>query len=322
MAVTPSHRPTREFPLLLLTLGVVGLVCFPLWQALSAGENLIAPWSGWSAERWGRLLIGPEQIACYTCFTWASLILLSRAIEVRRQRKAFDLPLLPTEEGTRILQEDARPLQRQIDQVIARKGPFVLANMIRGALAKFSLSRNSQEVTNAVRAQAEVEQNRMVTGLSMVNYLAWAIPALGFLGTVRGLAGSMTMAAHVGPDAKEMAALGGATLAGAVQIVGHLDAGVTEFIQQATRHLAVAFDCTLIALALSVSLMFLLNLVQRSEEALIIDCQQYCLDHLVNRIYEPEHVHGSENNHSSAGFARERNTQVNFAGNRTERIPQ
>src|SRR5262249_44946609 len=112
MAVTPSHRPTREFPLLLLTLGVVGLFFFPLWQALSPGDQFTG-WASWSAERWGRLLIGPEQIACYTCFTWAALILASQALEVRRQRKAFELPLLPTEEGTRILQEDARPLQRQ-----------------------------------------------------------------------------------------------------------------------------------------------------------------------------------------------------------------
>lgn len=321
MAVTPSHRPTREFPLLLLTLGVVGLICFPLWQALSGGENLTVPWASWSAERWGRLLIGPEQIACYTCFTWAALILLSKAMEVRRQRKAFDLPLLPTEEGTRILQEDARPLQRQIDQVTGRKGPFVLANMIRGALAKFALSRNSQEVSNAVRAQAENEQNRLVTGLSMVNYLAWAIPALGFLGTVRGLAGSMTMAAYMGPDPRELTALGGTTLAGAVKIVGQVDQGVAEFIDQATRHLAVAFDCTLVALALSLGVMFLINLVQRAEEALVIDAQQYCFDHLVNRIYEPEHVHVNDPN-QAATFARERNTQVNFAGTRTERIPQ
>jgi hypothetical protein len=34
--------------------------------------------------------------------------------------------------------------------------------------------------------------------------------------------------------------------------------------------------------------MFLLHSVQREEEALVIDCQQYCLEHLVNRLYEPE----------------------------------
>ena len=38
--------------------------------------------------------------------------------------------------------------------------------------------------------------------------------------------------------------------------------------------------------------MFLLHSVQRDEEALVIDCQQYCLEHLVTRLYdlEPEHA--------------------------------
>jgi hypothetical protein len=33
--------------------------------------------------------------------------------------------------------------------------------------------------------------------------------------------------------------------------------------------------------------MFLLHIVQRDEEALVIDCQQYCLENLTNRLYVP-----------------------------------
>jgi len=53
----------------------------------------------------------------------------------------------------------------------------------------------------------------------------------------------------------------------------------------------------LVALALSLLIMFLLHTVQREEEALVIDCQQYCLEHLVNRIYEPE-LHEDARSHS------------------------
>ena len=41
-----------------------------------------------------------------------------------------------------------------------------------------------------------------------------------------------------------------------------------------------------IALALSVVSMFFIHVIQREEESLVIDCQQYCLEHLVNRIYD------------------------------------
>jgi hypothetical protein len=263
MSLTPSHRPTREWPLLLLTLTVVSLVCVSLWQGLAADSSQAAPFADWDAERWARLLLGPEQIACYLCFTWGAFILLSRYLELRRQRRAFDLGLLPTEEGLRILPEDARPLLRKVDEENARRGPFILANMIRPALGKLGAGRPSVEVSEAIRTQAEVDQGRLVTSMATVHYLAWAIPSLGFLGTVRGLAGCLTMA-------------------------GSDEESTQRFVEQATRHLTVAFDCTLIALFLSLAIMFLIHVVQRDEEAFIIDCQQYCSEHLVNRLYHPE----------------------------------
>ena len=39
---------------------------------------------------------------------------------------------------------------------------------------------------------------RLISSMATLNYLAWAIPAIGFFGTVRGLAGSMTLAADRG----------------------------------------------------------------------------------------------------------------------------
>ena len=85
------------------------------------------------------MLLGPEQIACYCCFVWGLLIFLGRYGEMRRQRRAFTLDLLPTDDGARILPEDARRLQRALDQLTASRGPFILANMIRVGLAKLAL---------------------------------------------------------------------------------------------------------------------------------------------------------------------------------------
>lgn len=262
MALTPTQRPTREWPLLILALALVGALSFPLWQALSfdAGPNNM--FASWTPARWGQLFFGPEQILCYCCFTWAALILASRYAEVRRQRRAFALPLLPTEEGMRILHEDARPLQRRVEQINQERGPFILANMIRMALGKYIVSRGSRDVNDTVRSQAEVDHGRLVASLATVNYLVWAIPAIGFLGTVRGLAAGLTLQ---GQDTSDV-----------------------EFLQRVTGYLNVAFDTTFIALFLSLILMFLVHSLQREEESLVIDCQQYCTEHLVNRLYEPE----------------------------------
>jgi hypothetical protein len=48
MALTPSQRPTREWPLLLLALAVVGFICIPLSQSL-LGDSVVNPWVNWDA---------------------------------------------------------------------------------------------------------------------------------------------------------------------------------------------------------------------------------------------------------------------------------
>jgi hypothetical protein len=279
MAITPTHRKTHEWPLLLLAIAVVCAVCIPLWLNTGGQQPTSQTWMKLTSERLGRLLLGPEQIASYCCFTWAAFILGGRYRELRRQRRAFAMNLLPTDEGARILPEDARPLMRKVDQTTGRRGPYILANMIRLALGKYAVSRQARDVGETVRTQAEVDLGRLVTSMATVHYLAWAIPALGFLGTVRGLAMTFSLSADE-------------------------DTGISSFLHQATTHLDVAFDCTLVALGLSLVLMFLLHSVQRDEEALVIDCQQYCLEHLVNRLYDREPT--AENEHLAWAGASQR----------------
>src|SRR5438874_13836145 len=113
MPLTPSQKPTREWPLLVLTIAIVALICIPLWQ--SFGNDETPSMLSWAPERWAQLLLGPEQFVCYCCFTWALLIFGCRYVENHRQRRAFGLGLLPTDEGARILQEDARGLSRKAD---------------------------------------------------------------------------------------------------------------------------------------------------------------------------------------------------------------
>lgn len=195
MSVRSSHRPAREWLLLVVAAAVVGGAVVPLWQFAGTAESRAAVLAKWTPERLAQLLLGPEQAACYLCFVWAGLVLVTRYREVRRQRAAFRLDLLPTDEGARILPEDARPLARKVDQVTGRGGPYILANMIRLGLGKYAVSKSAPDVAEVVRNQADIEYGRLVASMGgLVSYLAWAIPAIGFIGTVRGLAGAFGMA--------------------------------------------------------------------------------------------------------------------------------
>lgn len=250
---------------MLLAITLVGIVCVPLWLGRHGMEDL-SEGGKWNNERLSRLLLGPEQIICYMAFVWALFLLLARWLEVRQQRRAFAVDWLPTEPGIRILPEDAYDLLRRTEQRMARHGQSLLGNMLRLALTKFAASRSGRDVGETVRAQAETDLGRYVSGMATVHYLAWALPAIGFLGTVRGLASALSLGGLSGQDVSE----------------------IGNRLNEATRHLNVAFDCTLVALGLSVVLMFLLHAVQRDQEEVVLDSQQYCLEYLVTRLYESE----------------------------------
>ena len=81
----------------------------------------------------------------------------------------------------------------------------------------------------------------METELTIVRYIAWAIPSIGFLGTVRGI---------------------GTALGQAYQAVSGDIVGVTQ-------SLGVAFNSTFVALVVSIFLMFLLHQLQLLQDRLV-----------------------------------------------------
>ncbi|MER3415814.1 MAG: biopolymer transporter ExbB [Gemmataceae bacterium] len=252
-------RRLAESTCFLIALGLVLAVALPLWQFLPDSGAWIL-----TNDRLLRLMLGPEQVACYVCALWAALILIGRLREVQRQRRAFSLRLLPDEEGLRILPEDARPLLSRVEQIGNSNGPYYLARMLKLALQRFALTRSAQDASDTVRAQAEVDLGQLSASMATVHYLIWAIPAIGFIGTVRGIGMALT-------------------------VVPLADMPLDAFLQQASAHLALAFDTTFVALVLSLVVMFLLHKVQREEESLVYDNQAYCLEKLVNRLYDLGH---------------------------------
>jgi biopolymer transport protein ExbB/TolQ len=125
---------------------------------------------------------------------------------------------------------------------------------VLAALARFGATRNVQDAGAVAHGVCQSEADRLDSELSMLRYIAWAIPAIGFIGTVRGI---------------------GDALSQAHKAVGGDISGVTE-------GLGVAFNSTLIALLLSILLMFLMQQLQQLQERLVLDSETY-LDQIVIR---------------------------------------
>ena len=195
-----------------------------------------------------------EQEAEIILMLWALAIIAFKMREQREERRLLEADLLNLPEGMKILPEDTREYARQLENLPPAARQRLIPRALLAAFARFGATRNIQDVSTVAHGVCQSEADRLDSELSMLRYIAWAIPAIGFIGTVRGI---------------------GDALSSAHKAVGGDISGVTE-------GLGVAFNSTLIALLLSIFLMFLLQALQRTQERLVLDTETY-LDQRVIR---------------------------------------
>jgi biopolymer transport protein ExbB/TolQ len=195
-----------------------------------------------------------EQESCVILMIWAIAIIVFKNQSSRREQQILDGDPVRIPEGMRILPEDTREYVRQLESMPGEQQQSLTVRAAKAALARFGATRNVQDVSEAGHAVCAAEAERLDSELSMLRYIAWAIPAIGFIGTVRGI-GDALAEAHK---------------------------AVTGDISGVTEGLGVAFNSTLVALLLSLVLMFLLHQLQQAQERLVLDAETY-LDNRVLR---------------------------------------
>ncbi|MEL6368525.1 MAG: MotA/TolQ/ExbB proton channel family protein, partial [Pseudomonadota bacterium] len=134
---------------------------------------------------------------------------------------------------------------------------MLLPRALLNALQRFSSTRNVQDVASSTHTICESEADRLESELAMIRYISWAIPSVGFIGTVRGIGDAL----------------------------GQADRAVQGDIAGVTQSLGVAFNSTFIALMISIFLMFLVHQLQLMQERLVFDTEHYCDERLVRHMY-------------------------------------
>jgi biopolymer transport protein ExbB/TolQ len=198
-----------------------------------------------------------EQEACFILLIWALAIMGYKGLRTLREQELLQRRLLDIPEGTSVLPEDAREYSRSLEALPDKEQDFLLPRTLLSALQRFATTGSIQAVSDTIKESCEVESDRLDSELSMVRYIAWAIPSIGFIGTVRGIGDAL----------------------------GQAYKAVEGDISGVTVSLGVAFNSTFVALVLSIIIMFCLHQLQLSQERLVLDCQRYSdkrlLRHLV-----------------------------------------
>jgi biopolymer transport protein ExbB/TolQ len=198
-----------------------------------------------------------EQESCFILMFWAIAIMGYKAFKTSRQRALLQMGLIPLDEGMRILPEDTRDVSRQIQALPAQQREALLPRALLAGLQRFSTTRNIQDVASATHDYCDSESERLESELSMIRYIAWAIPSIGFIGTVRGIGDAL----------------------------GQAHKAIEGDIFDVTRSLGVAFNSTLIALLISIGLMFLLHQLQQLQERYVLDAKTYCDENFISHLY-------------------------------------
>jgi biopolymer transport protein ExbB/TolQ len=194
--------------------------------------------------------------------TWGMIVLAYKMIQVRKERALFKQDFLRLQPGERIIPEDALDRYKELKTAVERHPEWrerLLPECLLASLHRFHATCSIQDAANAVRERSELAADHLDSSLGLVRYIAWAIPAIGFIGTVRGIGDALSFA----------------------------EQAIHGDISAVTTWLGLAFNSTFVGLMLCIILMYVLHLVQGLQEGLIIETQTYCRDKLIDLMKVP-----------------------------------
>jgi len=169
-----------------------------------------------------------EQETAIILAAWSLALLAHQASAVARNRNLLAKRYIDVDESHVVLPEDARAHGRPIEALPAEEREMFLPRTLMLALNRFGATRSVQDA-------------------AMIKFTAWAIPAIGFVGTVRGIGRALQEAQRA----------------------------VTGDISGVTLGLGVTFNSTLTALILCILVMFCLHQLQQAQDRLVLDTRTY-----------------------------------------------
>lgn len=220
-------------------------------RRFSAGEEFVAKRSIYVIVR------DYEQETCFILMLWSLSIMGIKGIDGIRQRRLLNRDLFNMGEGVSILPEDARGLIRRIQSLPKGDQTALLPRLASASLLRFEATRQVQDASESANSLADRESERLDSELTMIRYVAWAIPSIGFIGTVRGIGQALSQAY--------------------LAVKGDIS-GITE-------SLGIAFNSTFVALVVSVIVMLCMHQTQRAQERLVIDIQTWCDENLIRNMH-------------------------------------
>jgi hypothetical protein len=208
-------------------------------------------------------------------FSWGMAIVLLKFKKLSHQRNALLLDVLPQRLGREINSENVGKFVDHVYTLPIRLRDSLMVNRIRKGLELFEVRPSNADVAHMMSTQSDIDSIRIAGSYSLIKVFIWAIPILGFVGTVLGLSAAIGNFSGVMGGAKDIDALMGSL------------GGVTT-------GLGTSFDTTLLGLIYSILLSFPMSALQKGEDDSLNTIDSYCNDTLLPRLNDDGGHAGSQ----------------------------
>lgn len=198
-------------------------------------------------------------------FCWSLAILLLKSLKLRLQRKSLAIDIVPDDPEFVLSPTTVEDVNHRIYQSVDDPRHFILFNRISIALSNLRNLGRVADVDEILTTQSGHDESTMETSYSLLQGFVWAIPVLGFIGTVLGLSQAIGAFGSVLATADDLSKVKGA-------------------LQEVTGGLAVAFETTLEGLVAALCVQLLLTAIKKSEEEFLDACSEYCVRNIVGRL--------------------------------------
>ncbi len=194
-----------------------------------------------------------EQEICIILMFYCIVQIVLKLREISKEQYLFDVDLL---EDVDVQNSQLADNLGELESLPEHIGRTQLVETLKASLRRYRITEDVQNTSDAIQTSIDALAIRLEADNSMIRYMIWAIPSIGFIGTVRGIGQALSQA----------------------------DQALAGDISGMTASLGIAFNSTFVALIISILLMLMLHFLQRTQDRRLVDIQRYCEEFLLNRI--------------------------------------
>ena len=128
----------------------------------------------------------PYILTYLACWSFAILFFKSRKLKI--QQNVMQFKLLPEDISQDIREDNLAQFYAHIKRLgFEPSQSFLLTRILRG-IEHFSVRKNHTETADMLNSQSEIDATTVDSSYVLIKVFIWAIPILGFIGTVLGKA--------------------------------------------------------------------------------------------------------------------------------------